>query len=217
MALDKISRVCKNCGQISDNMASIENINVSHNQELKDMVKNGSAFIWECPNCNSRSLIDETKFYLDADNKLLIWINSKDNLLDEQKRNSIESQLSDYNLRIVSSIGELIEKVNIFDAGLDDIAIEVCKYVTKAELSDNIKDENLSISILNSKLRFYRLNGADNEIIFAFADSKGEMKTINIGLNVYEDARQIIKRNPQLSQNNNFTIIDEEWVKTIFG
>lgn len=44
--------------------------------------------------------------------------------------------LRGYALRRVKEAGELIEKVNIFDAGLDDIAMEMCKYITKMEIAE---------------------------------------------------------------------------------
>ena len=60
-------------------------------------------------------------------------------------------------------------------------------------------------------LRFYRLDGADNEITFTFP-SGGQMMSLNIGFNVYEDCLGILRRNSAILSTKGFARIDGAWV-----
>ena len=51
------------------------------------------------------------------------------------------------------------------------------KFVTAQEMEERIRPEG--------PLRFYRLDGADNEITFTFP-SGGQMMSLNIGFNVFD-------------------------------
>ena len=103
-----------------------------------------------------------------------------------------------------SRAGDLVEKVKIFDAGLDDRAIEMCKYVTKQEAGKPGMD-----------LKFLRLDGADNELVFTYP-AAGQMELLAVGFNVYEDCRGIIARNPHVAERaRGLAVIDEAWVASL--
>ncbi len=90
-----------------------------------------------------------------------------------------EGAFADYTMRQVKEIGALMESVKVFDAGLDDEVMDLCKKVTVMEMGREVS------------LRFVKMNGPDNEIIFTFPQN-GQMEMIAIGFNVYEDCRTII-------------------------
>ena len=121
--------------------------------------------------------------------------------------------LKGYTLRRVKDAGSLIEKVNIFDAGLDDVAMEMCKYVTKMELAEKSQDKESALAIRNASFKFYKIDGPDNDITFTYP-SEGKMEGVKIGFNTYEDCRGIIKRNPDVIPAPGFAIVDSEWLST---
>lgn len=47
----------------------------------------------------------------------------------------VSASLRGYTLRRVNDMGSLMEKVLVCDAGLDDVVLEMCKYVTKLEMA----------------------------------------------------------------------------------
>ena len=112
-------------------------------------------------------------------------------------------------IKILSEAGELIEKVNIADAGLEDTVVEMCKWVTARELAEKYP------SFGDSRLRFLRTDGADNDLVFAFA-MNGEMKVLNVGFNVYEDARRILSRNPSVRPSEGFARVNGQWLERFF-
>ena len=213
--IKEISVKCSSCGE-KHTVQTYGSINVAEEPELKGKVKDGSLFVWECPHCGQRNLAKYTTLYHDPDNKLMIWLLPSGESLDnggESSMKSIAEELEDYTLRRVNDIGSLIEKVNIFDAGLDDIVIEMCKYVTKMEMSE--KTPSKRAEFLSAPFKFYRISGPDNEITLSFP-MDGNMHGINIGFNVYEDCSGILRRNPSIAPDKGFAKIDSEWLGRFF-
>lgn len=127
---------------------------------------------------------------VDPDAQVIICLSSTPLVIDDMQGNTG---------RLVCEPGEMIEKLKIFDAGLDDIAIELCKFVTLGELKKDVD------------LKFLRVDGADNEIIFAYPEN-GQMQMLSIGINVYEDCCGIISRNPSLTSQKGLVKVDQTWL-----
>jgi hypothetical protein len=131
---------------------------------------------------------------------------------EEQPPQAVEEavkELEGYTLRRVKDVGELIEKVNIHDAGLEDTVLEMCKWVTRRELSAK------NPAAMDAALRFLRLEGADNELVMAFP-LDGQMQVVNVGFNVYEDARGILLRNPAVRPAPGFAEVNAAWIEQFF-
>ena len=184
---------CPTCGTAFD-VQRYDMVNVKENPELKASVINGDILLQECPRCGRRHLVGGPLVYLDPDEMVLLM------LLDKPLS---MTDTGGYTARLVSRAGDLIEKVKIFDAGLDDKAIEMCKYVTKQEAGKPMD------------LKFLRLDGADNELVFTYP-AAGQMELLAVGFNVYEDCRGIIARNPHVAERaRGLAVIDEAWVASL--
>ena len=184
---------CPTCGTAFD-VQRHDLVNVKENPELKASVLNGDIFLQECPRCGRRHLVGGPLVYLDPDEGVLVMLSDKPLTL---------ADTGGYTARLVSRAGDLVEKVKIFDAGLDDRAIEMCKYVTKQEAGKPMD------------LKFLRLDGADNELVFTYP-AGGQMELLAVGFNVYEDCRGIIARNPVVAERaKGLAVIDEAWVAAL--
>ena len=185
---------CPTCGTAFD-VQRHDLVNVKENPELKASVLNGDIFLQECPRCGRRHLVGGPLVYLDPDEGVLVMLSDKPLTL---------ADTGGYTARLVSRAGDLVEKVKIFDAGLDDRAIEMGKYVTKQEAGKPGMD-----------LKFLRLDGADNELVFTYP-AAGQMELLAVGFNVYEDCRGIIARNPHVAERaRGLAVIDEAWVASL--
>ncbi len=210
---------CSSCGKASE-LQAYGSINISEDPELKEKVKDGALFVWECPDCGSRNLIRTECLYHDPDKKLMVWLLPLGSVAAE-KAESLGTQLSriaesldGYTLRRVSDVGSLIEKVNIADAGLEDTVIEMCKYVTKMELAE--KSGEKAAAIIDAPFKFFRMQGADNQILFSFP-LDGQMQGVPVGFSVYEDCRGILQRNPAAVDSlEGFSKVDAEWLQGFF-
>ena len=198
---------CKNCNKQTE-VELRQSINVALDPELKARVKDGSLFVWECPYCGQRNLALYQTLYHDPDAKLMVWLLPGQAQPPQAVADAVK-ELEGYTLRIVREVGDLIEKVNLNDAGLDDTVLEMCKWVMRRELADKNPDA------ADAKLRFLRMEGADNELVMAFP-LNGQMQVINVGFNVYEDARGILMRNPSVKPADGFAQVDAAWIEQFF-
>ena len=198
---------CSHCHR-STELSLRQSIHVGHEPELKEKVRDGSLFVWECPYCGTRNLALYQTLYHDPDARLMVWLLPEGN--PPRAVSEAVKDLEGYTLRIVREAGDLVEKVRIHDAGLDDCVVEICKWVTRRELAEK------KPSALDAKLHFVRMEGADNELLMALS-ADGQMQVLNIGFNVYEDARGILSRNPSLRPAPGFVTVDADWLSQFLG
>lgn len=213
--MSEIKSVCRACGT-ENTVTAYSSVNVKEQPELKGALLDGSAFMWTCPHCGTRNLIQCQTLYHDPEERIMVWLTLGSKELEE-KINEAYSRLEgleEYVMRFVDDAGSFIEKIKIFDAGLDDMAMEMTKYVTKMELCDSHKDR--AQEILPAPFKFLSMSGPDNEITLAYPlDS--QMQMVTTGFNVYEDCRGIIKRNPgTTSAAPGFHKIDADWTAEHF-
>ena len=198
---------CSHCGK-STEIELRTSIQVAEDPELKLRVKDGSLFVWECPYCGHRNLAKYQTLYHDPQARLMVWLLPG----GEQPPKAVEEAvagLEGYTLRLVREVGDLIEKVNIQDAALDDVVLEVCKWVTRQELAAKNPEAR------EAPLRFLRTEGADNDLVMALP-LNGQMQMLHVGFNVYEDARGIVGRNPALRPAQGFAQVDAAWLEQFF-
>ena len=198
---------CSHCHQQTE-IPVHQSINLALDPDLKARVKDGSLFVWECPYCGHRNLAKYQTLYHDPDAKLMLWLLPG----DQQPPKAVEEAVKDldgYTLRRVREVGELIEKVNIHDANLEDTVLEMCKWVTARELGAKNPEA------MDAPLKFLRLEGADNDLVMALP-LNGQMQVLNVGFNVYEDARGILARNPSIRPAEGFAEVNREWIDGFF-
>lgn len=198
---------CSHCGKQTE-VELRQSINVVLDPELKARVKDGSLFVWECPYCGHRNLAKYQTLYHDPEAKLMVWLLPGDQQPPQAVEEAVK-ELDGYTLRRVREVGALIEKVNIHDAALEDTVLEMCKWVTRRELSGKNPEAQ------DAPLRFLRLEGADHDLVMAFP-LNGQMQVINVGFNVYEDARGILARNPAVKPAEGFAQVDQAWIDQFF-
>jgi len=198
---------CSKCHQSTD-IDVRQQINTALDPELKARVKDGSLFVWECPYCGQHNLARFETLYHDPDARLMVWLLPGNAQPPAAVADAVR-ELEGYTFRLVREPGDLIEKVNIFDAGLDDCVVEMCKWVTRRELSGK------NPAAADAPLRFLRTEGADHDLVLALP-LDGQMQVLNVGFNVYEDAHGILSRNPSVKPAEGFAQVDAAWLEQYF-
>ncbi len=182
--------ICSKCSNAFD-AALPQSVNVSESPEIKDAVLDGSFFVANCPECGTPALKTGAMVYHDPAERLLLVLSPTP---------LTSPGLEGYTCRRVPDAGSLIEKVKIFNAGFDDVVMELCKYVTQMELGKDVK------------LKFLRTEGADSEIVLTYPEN-GSMQMIAIGSNVYSDCEGIVSRNPVMREKAaGLVLVDSEWI-----
>lgn len=217
-SVNQITGKCSKCSY-SEQLSTYPLINVSSDPSLKERVKSGSLFLWQCPRCGQINLMVYETLYHDPEKKVMLWLLPPDKETAQpsgllQRLEEITSTLPDYTFRKVEDVGSLIEKVKILDLDLEDTVIEMCKYITAMELSEKESTERRK-QFLDSTFRFNGMDGPDNDLVFSFP-LDGHMQSVHTGFNVYEDCAGIISRNPSVKTGEGFSLIDRSWVMKFF-
>ena len=205
---------CSKCGQ-QHKVIIYKSINTADNPEIKAKVADGSLFLWECPHCGQMNLARYETLYHDPAGKLMVWLIPAGEISEAQMQaiTMHTKAMGGYTLRRVNDMGTLMEKVLIAEAGLDDIVLEMCKYVTKLEMLQKSVSAEQKDEFMASTFHFYRVEGdGDGRILTFMYALEGQMLGVNVGWNVYQDCAGILERNPQIRPEEGFAKIDAEWL-----
>ena len=80
-----MTMTCSHCGA-EHVVEIIAGVNASTEPELKARIKDGSAFVAECPYCGYRSLVGGQMLYHDPSERVMVWLLPDGMPLSEQQR-----------------------------------------------------------------------------------------------------------------------------------
>ncbi len=166
-------------------------LNVTENKELKGKLLSGEINQIQCPKCQKKSYIEKSLLYHDRDQRLWIqvlpqadrpkWPKLQESYQEELKKNS---GIKKYYFRLAFGREELLEKIRIFDANLDDRILELLKVRILTE------DETLK-TVSDAKIFFSRYLPQEEELHFSVASQeKNISQTIVIAFQHYNDIRE---------------------------
>jgi hypothetical protein len=210
---------CSKCGQ-QHKVIVYRSINTTDNPELKAKVMDGSLFLWECPHCGQVNLAKYETLYHDPAGKVMFWLIPSGEISESQMQaiTMHTKAMGGYTLRRVNDMGTLMEKVLAAEAGLDDVVLEMCKYVTKLEMLQKSVGADQKEEFMASTFHFYRCEGEGDERILTFMYGLGgQMLGVNVGWNVYQDCSGILERNPQVRPAEGFVKVDADWLASMMA
>lgn len=196
-------------------------INFSKNLEYYALVKDLSIFKVVCEKCGNKELINFDTLIVDEVHKyFLYYLTDKDmyNRFKHQITYFVETSLNkdgkynledEYKTRLVFSHNDLIEKMQIFEIGLDDRVIEIIKC---GLFEKDIIDKSLYDSVF-----FDGMNNADLQfVIFNSKTAVQEPQKIVINFNFYNKVVDEINHFEKVLQKEYFEVIDSNWVLSKF-
>ncbi|MBP5397071.1 MAG: CpXC domain-containing protein [Bacteroidales bacterium] len=205
---------CSHCGA-EHPLQVYKSVNAAQEPALKEKVKDGSLFLWACPKCSKTNLARYECLYHDPDKRLMVWLLPIGSVSEAEMASiSLHAKaLGGYTLRKVTDVGALMEKVIALDEGLDDVALEICKYVMRQEQGETEGTSGETGRIpAGAPLHFFRRE--EDKLIFTYP-AEGKMQALSVGMNIYENALGILQRNPALRPEEGFQQIDEVWLATV--
>lgn len=206
--------VCEKCGH-TQKVNIIPYINFKDNPEYYGLVKGMNIFKVRCEKCGTERIIQFDTLIVDETAKYFIYLltdKSLQNNFKHQVKYFVETTLNknddyDFNVyktRLVFSPNDLIEKMTIFEAGLNDEAIEIIKYglYFKEVIDKSVYD----------CLYFDGMNNADLDFVaFSSKTTTVNPQRYTVGFAFYnkviDDISHIKNRN-----HSYFEVIDQEWV-----
>lgn len=114
--------VCPACGQ-TQKLEMITSVNASENPELRRDILRESIFDWECRHCGYTAQMAYPMIYNDAANGFMVCLRPSGAVSNAESFPAIRGLTK----RSVKNPQELKEKILIFEAGLDDTAVELVK------------------------------------------------------------------------------------------
>ena len=114
--------ICPQCGE-SQKYRLFASINAKENPELKRRVLDETLFDWRCTRCNYFAAMAYSFLYTDPDAGYIICVTPA----GEGSVTEPTQEIQDFTKRSVRNLAELKEKILIFDAGFDDMAVELVK------------------------------------------------------------------------------------------
>ena len=111
-------------------------INVGIHPEFKEKVLDWSIFQYQCQNCKKSDIVCHPVLYHDPENEIMIQVLWREEDFGQQMDKELQSLIEvmgqkNYRRREVFGYCELVEKIRVFDAGLDDFAISLIKTMHK--------------------------------------------------------------------------------------
>ena len=138
-----------------------DSINVGIDPEDKEKVLDMSIFQYQCPHCGKKDIVCYPLLYHDPEQGVWIQVFWREEdfgqPVEKQVRDFIKIMGQDhYRRREVFGYWELIEKIRVFDAGLDDFAIALMKTMNKLQqpeiqlIFDEKKDKKFNFLIFQN-------------------------------------------------------------------
>lgn len=188
---------CVKCGHIGK-FNIWDSINVDSDSKTKEEVKNLEFFKYTCPKCNESFQVEYLTVYNDTKNHFMIYYVPKEdvNLVEKIENMSIPKQCAE-KARIVFSKNDLLEKIYIFEAMLNDVLIELIKpfVISKVE-EDGIKEEIAE--------KIYFSNYENGKITFSFPEVENNYK-VDIPVQLYEE----LWRRNKIKKIDGFRVVDK--------
>lgn len=229
--------LCPNCHRTA--YFNIWNsINTSNNPETYGQVRNLSLFRFCCPYCRQTSTIKYSFLYHQMESSLMIYFVPEEEELEQTQKlletvssgtqqddkagtgistapedRLLENALAGYRYRIVRTHEEFLEKLAIFDSGLDDRIIELTKVILSAEAERQLSGYGFLV-----KSAFFTVNTETKERKLVLLD-KNSSRTATVSFdryvaNVYNqiiDQYRAVLEGPHKKD----AIIDRNWASDL--
>ena len=175
---------CNNCGHVFETKIWTS-LNTHARKEWLESFFDKSMFDVECPSCHERIHLQYNLLYHDMDYPAVVWYSpdkSEESVENLKQGIAAFREMDRYTTRIVFSQDRLIEKAQIFKAGLDDRIIEVLKAFAVVHCNGEI--ENFKF-----RFAFFECDESDNKRFLIF--SENETYTYTFSEDFYNEIREV--------------------------
>lgn len=186
MSMPSTNRVvCPQC-QHEQEFIVWQSMNVTLDPELKEQLLRGELNAFTCEKCGEKTPVHYDTLYHDMRAGLMLFLTHGDGQPGEdfiQLQSLMGKGVVLYRCRLVRNRNELIEKILIFDAGLDDRMVEVFKLM----LGHHLSEQGRNVDELLFRGFGTTEEGGEGEKHIGFVIISGdEVENISVPLSAYE-------------------------------
>ncbi len=216
MAIKKTRvQTCPECGAFFDTeIYAVVNGTLDH--EICKEVMRGRIFDFTCPICNHRFRSSYSMAYRDMEKEYVILLDIKDTEEGMSEEGFIKHQIEEtlelfptYRIRVVNDMMDLIEKIYIFNTGLNDKIITYLGYKIKDDIT--VKTKNAKQSLQVHKALFDSLRGKEGVVNFGLLSTSPKPIFVSTPIKDYE---YLLKKSPmrhKFDEADGLYQIDETW------
>ena len=133
----KTACTCPYCGRTFE-IEVWGSVNAETDPRERDRCVSGDLFRHSCPHCHAEFILQNDLVYLDPRFRFVIWLSDKDPQ-EQLIRFARPLVRKGWKMRRCETIAEMVEKIQVFEDGMDDVAVELAKYDSFIEFLDNKK------------------------------------------------------------------------------
>lgn len=202
---------CPRCRR-SQEMTIWASVNATVDPPLRGRLLNHDLNVFRC-SCGHEGELAHDLLYHDMTIGFLIWLKYPDEegsiTLEDTALGFARDVMKGYTFRIVRTRDQLIEKILIFEDGLDDRVMEVLKLVILSRVGDE--------AVIQKTALYYsgkNIEASEHELEFVILNESGEERPCVVG---YDEgygqvADKLGDRVPQqMQQNRDWQIVDREF------
>ncbi len=206
---------CPSCGKEGEAILW-EKVNVNMNPDLKEKLFDESINSFSCKACGYKGRVDIPLYYNDAKAKFFVYLvpdypvgmKEEEELIANLNAQTLHILDSGYDqkIRVVFEYFSLLEKISIFDAGLDDRAVEGCKVLARTQLK-----------LVEGRASFASLD--KDSLVFNFfeKEDKKASQSFSIPRDMYDEVKSLMEKKDQ-EDSHTFRIVDVKFaVRMLMG
>ena len=206
---------CPSCGKEGEAILW-EKVNVNMNPDLKEKLFDESINSFSCKACGYKGRVDIPLYYNDAKAKFFVYLvpdypvgmKEEEELIANLNAQTLHILDSGYDqkIRVVFEYFSLLEKISIFDAGLDDRAVEGCKVLARTQLK-----------LVEGRASFASLD--KDSLVFNFfeKEDKKASQSFSIPRDMYDEVTSLMEKKDQ-EDSHTFRIVDVKFaVRMLMG
>lgn len=203
----ELKYTCPYCGREFD-ITVYESVNSEQDPDLRDACLSGDLFRHSCPHCHTDFMVQYPLVYSDPKNKFVIWLSANTGEESIMKAAAGPLLKQGYKLRRCATIREFTEKIQIFEDGVSDIAVELAKYDSFIEFIDNRRGNPADVT----SVEYQRVNDGVMKINVR-TDDKG--LSFLIPMDLLEE--EIRAESDRFTVNEEeFPLINSDWIISLF-
>lgn len=212
MAMVDIKQLhCPKCNA-TNHIHIYKHINSQEDSQLRDKILSGRLFDFYCPYCEYRARLYYPCLYNDVKNRFMVYFipgTEKAHILDRAVEYEFEN-MPKITKRVVPTFNEFREKIIIFEAELDDMAVEI----TKSAVAGAVQKK---FNVEANEGYFSVYNKSENLMGFTFfIGDNHEVYTQTTKMDVYKKSWNIVSRLAKTERTmKGFVKIDRAWADNI--
>lgn len=205
---------CKQCKKEGE-FEIWDSINVDIDPQMREKVLSGEIFLYHCPHCGAVTIVPYQTLYHDMERKFMVMSSFVPPEEDDDLTTDIPDWLKSgpregYRMRFTLGPGEFVEKIKIFENGLDDIAVERLKYFSKNFMIEAIKDVPGGLFFEGvtpeSKEREY------GTMVLLFMAGGGKEQRFAVDMQLYYEQEMACRFDSRMKAGDGLPRIDGNWM-----